>query len=87
MQVVMQTHRSWTKEHTRFFEKAVDSDWARASPECALLARALHCGVGAHHGGLPTPYRRAVEALFRGGHIHAILATGTLAQVRGSHTF
>jgi hypothetical protein len=44
--------------------------------------RALHFGVAAHHGGLPIKYRRAVEALFRAGHVRAIFATGTLAQVR-----
>jgi len=48
-------------------------------PAIAILVRGLDRGIAIHHAGLPTPYRTAVEALFRAGHLKVVISTGTLS--------
>lgn len=44
------------------------------------LHAALGFGIGCHHAGLPTKYRRAVEQLFRTKSLGIVVATTTLSQ-------
>jgi hypothetical protein len=72
---------NWSSAHDRFFDRAANP-WRPLSEHNALLVRAMRFGVAPHHSGLSIVFRRAVEALFRAGHLRVIFATGTLAQVR-----
>lgn len=45
-----------------------------------VLLRCLRLGVAVHHGALPTPYRREVEALLRDGILKVTVSSPTLAQ-------
>lgn len=45
-----------------------------------VLLQALRLGVAVHHGALPTPYRREVEALLRDGVLKLTISSPTLAQ-------
>lgn len=45
-----------------------------------VLLQCLRLGVGVHHGALPTPYRREVEALLRDGVLKVTVSSPTLAQ-------
>ncbi|KAK9832186.1 hypothetical protein WJX74_002273 [Apatococcus lobatus] len=43
------------------------------------LIRGLRRGIGIHHSGLATKYRKVVEVLFRAKFLRLVVATGTLA--------
>ena len=44
------------------------------------MHRALAFGVGCHHAGLPTKYRRTVEQMLRAKELGIVIATTTLTQ-------
>ncbi|WP_309092841.1 DEAD/DEAH box helicase [Phenylobacterium sp.] len=55
----------------------IGAEWL--GPRHALL-QCLRLGVAVHHGTLPTPYRREVEALLRDGVLKVTVSSPTLAQ-------
>ncbi len=44
--------------------------------ESDSLIQALRRGIGVHHAGLNTKYRKAVEILFRARYLRVVIATG-----------
>lgn len=56
---------------------AVGTEWLG---ENHALLKCLKLGVAVHHGALPTPYRREVEALLRDGVLKITVSSPTLAQ-------
>lgn len=56
---------------------AIGEEWF--APDHPMLA-CLKLGVAVHHGALPTPYRREVEALLRRGVLKITISSPTLAQ-------
>lgn len=55
----------------------IGAEWL--GPDHVLL-KCLRLGVAIHHGALPTPYRREVEALLRQGVLKVTISSPTLAQ-------
>ncbi|HYG27730.1 MAG TPA: DEAD/DEAH box helicase [Caulobacteraceae bacterium] len=56
---------------------AIGTEWLG---ENHVLLRCLRLGVAVHHGALPTPYRRELEALLRDGVLKVTVSSPTLAQ-------
>ncbi|MCV0416510.1 MAG: DEAD/DEAH box helicase [Brevundimonas sp.] len=56
---------------------AIGTEWLGADHP---LLQCLRLGVAVHHGALPTPYRREVEALLRDGILKVTVSSPTLAQ-------
>jgi hypothetical protein len=56
---------------------AIGAEWLGADHP---LLQCLRLGVAVHHGALPTPYRREVEALLRDGILKVTVSSPTLAQ-------
>ncbi|KAG2489169.1 hypothetical protein HYH03_012395 [Edaphochlamys debaryana] len=61
---------------TALLAELQDASGGYLSPE---LSRLIGCGVAYHHAGLTSQERAAVEKGFRGGLIHTLTATSTLA--------
>ena len=49
-----------------------------------FLVRALRRGIGIHHSGLPTKYRKTVEILFRAKFLRLVIATGEIHDAEGT---
>ncbi|WP_295193381.1 DEAD/DEAH box helicase [uncultured Brevundimonas sp.] len=56
---------------------AIGAEWLGADHP---LLQCLRLGVAVHHGALPTPYRRELEALLRDGILKVTVSSPTLAQ-------
>lgn len=56
---------------------AIGAEWLGADHP---LLQCLRLGIAVHHGALPTPYRREVEALLRDGILKVTVSSPTLAQ-------
>jgi len=56
---------------------AIGAEWLG---EDHVLLQCLRLGVAVHHGALPTPYRREIEALLRDGVLKVTVSSPTLAQ-------